>query len=314
MNVRRMAFYAAAGALLSLSGIMSTLDWGQAQPMYRIVGFALLLPIGIAVTLLWPRELSHRAQIWILLLLALTARLALVPHATDSDINRYLWEGRLVRAGESPYAHAAAAPEWEHLRDEYWPGMNQKELRTIYPPLAQWIFAVVGGVWYHPIAFKLLFIAFDVGVVALLIALLSMREQPIRLAALYAFNPVPLIGFAGEGHFDPMLLFFVLLAVWLKERKQVAWSWVALGLAVQMKLVAIVLTPLFARRGGWRTAWIGIAVGALPFASYLRDVPAWLEGVRLGSWAGWSSCRRRCIIGILRGRSSSCRCFRRSHG
>jgi Gpi18-like mannosyltransferase len=146
--------------------------------------------------------------------------------------------------------------------------------RTIYPPLAQWAFAAVGSVWYHRVAYKLLFIAFDVGVVALLIALLSMRAQPIRLAGLYAFNPVPLIGFAGEGHFDPMLLLFVLLAVWLHERRQVAWSWVALGFAVQMKLVAIVLAPLFVRRGGWRTAWVGAVVAALPFVPYLRDVPA----------------------------------------
>ncbi|MGH7946505.1 MAG: glycosyltransferase, partial [Opitutaceae bacterium] len=280
MSTRRTAFHLSAGLLLILCGVMSTLDWGHERPLYRIVAFALLLPTGIAVMLLWPRELSRRAQIWILLLLALTARLVLLPHPADSDINRYLWEGRLIRAGESPYTHVAAAPEWEHLRDEYWPGMNQKELRTIYPPLAQWTFAAVGGVSYHRYAYKLLFTAFDVGVVALLIALLSARALPMRLAGLYAFNPIALIGFAGEGHFDPMLLFFVLLAVWLRERRCLAWSWVALGLAVQMKLVAVVLAPLFARRGGWRTAWVGVAVAALPLMPYIADVPAWLEGVR----------------------------------
>lgn len=280
MSARRLAFYLAAGALLALCGVMARLDWGHDQPVHRIVGFALLLPAGIAVTLLWPRDLSRRAQVWALLLLALAARLALIPHPADSDIDRYLWEGRLVRAGESPYAHVAAGPEWEHLRDARWSGMNQKHLRTIYPPLVQWIFAGVGGLWYHPAALKLLFIGFDLGVVALLVALLSGRALPPSLAGLYAFSPVPLIGFAGEGHFDAMLLFFVMLAVWLREGRHVAWSWVALGLAVQMKLVAIVLAPLLVRQGGWRTAWVGVAVVALPFLPYLADIPAWLEGVR----------------------------------
>lgn len=280
MIARRAAFCLAAGALLGLCGVMARLDWGHEQPVHRITAFALLLPAGIAMTLLWPRDLSRRAQVWILLVLALGARLLLIPHLADSDIDRYLWEGRLVRAGESPYAHVAAAPEWEHLRDARWSSMNQKALRTIYPPVVQWIFAGVGGLWYDPIALKLLFIGFDLGVVALLAALLSARALPPSLAGLYAFNPVPLIGFAGEGHFDPMLLFFVLLSVWLRERRYVAWSWVALGLAVQMKLVAVILAPLLARDGGWRTAWAGAGVVALPFLPYLSDVPAWLEGVR----------------------------------
>ncbi len=280
VSVRRVLFYAAATALVVLCAVISHFDWGYEHPVHRTVGFALLVPIGIAVTLLWPREQSRRAQIVTLLLLALAARLALLPNRADSDVNRYLWEGHLVRAGESPYAHVAAAPEWEHLRDRYWPGMNQKDLTTIYPPLAQWTFAAVGGLWYRPVALKLLFIAFDIGVVALLAALLAARALPLRLAGLYAFNPVPLIGFAGEGHFDPMLLFFVLLAIWLREHGRVKWSWIALGYAVQMKLVAVALMPLFARRGGWRTGWVAALVIALPFLPYLADVRGWIEGVR----------------------------------
>ncbi len=280
VNTRRVLFCAAATALVVLCAVISHLDWGYEHPVHRTVGFVLLVPIGIAVTLLWPREQSRRAQFVTLLLLALAARLALLPNRADSDVNRYLWEGHLVRAGESPYARVAAAPEWEHLRDRYWPGMNQKDLTTIYPPLAQWTFAAVGGLWYRPVALKLLFIGFDIGVVALLAALLTTRALPLRLAGLYAFNPVPLIGFAGEGHFDPMLLFFVLLAIWLRERGRRAWSWVALGCAVQMKLVAVALMPLFARRGGWRTAWVAALVIALPFVPYLADVRGWLEGVR----------------------------------
>lgn len=275
-----MSFAAAAGTLLLLCGLIGHVVWIHDHPVCRIAGFALLLPAGLTVTFLWPRGLTRHAGVVGLLILSLAARLALLPYPADSDVNRYLWEGRLVRHGESPYAHVAAAPEWTLLRDGYWQGMNQKDLRAIYPPLAEWTFAAVGALWYRPVALKLVFIAFDLGVVALLLALLAARALPLRLAGLYAFNPVPLIGFAGEAHFDAMLLFFVLLAVWLRERRLVTWSWMALAFAVQMKLVAIVLAPLFARRGGWRTAWMAVLFVAVPFLPYWRDLGAWFDGVR----------------------------------
>ncbi|MBI5771209.1 MAG: glycosyltransferase family 2 protein [Verrucomicrobia bacterium] len=252
----------------------------QTTPWARVAGFALLVPVGLAVTLRWPRNITPRAQKWGLLLLALVARLTLLPHPPDSDVNRYLWEGRLIREGQSPYAHVASASEWEQRRDAYWQGMNQKDLRTIYPPVAEWTFAAIGALRYDATALKLLFIAFDLGVVALLLAMLAARGQPPGLAGLYAFNPVPLIGFAGEAHFDAMLLFFVLLTLWLRERRRPVWSWIAFGLTVQVKLVAILLLPLLLRRGGWRTAWAGGAAVLLPFLPYLADMPAWLAGVR----------------------------------
>lgn len=273
-------FIAAVGALLALCAALGGLAWIQERPVARMVGFALMLPMGLSVTFLWPRHHAPRTQITGLLLVALAARLALLPHPPDSDANRYLWEGHLVREGESPYAHVASAPEWEHLRDRYWPGMNQKGLRTIYPPVTEWIFAAVGALWYHPIALKLVFIVFDLGVVALLLAMLPDRGHPRWLAGLYAFNPVPLIGFAGEAHFDPMLLFFILLALWLHEKHRMAWSWIAFALAAQTKLIAILLVPILLRRGGWRTAWVGVAAVVLPFVPYLGDARAWLEGVR----------------------------------
>jgi Glycosyltransferase family 87 len=277
---RQSLFLLAVMSLLTLCIAIGELPQIHAHPVWRTVTFFLLLPTCLAVTFTWPRTGSPGVQAAGILLLALLVRLALAPHPVDSDANRYLWEGRLIREGYHPYSHVASAPEWVDLRDAYWAGMNQKDLRTIYPPAAEWAFAAVGALWYHPAALKAVFIVFDLGSIALLLATLSARSQPLRLADLYAFNPVPLIGFAAEGHFDAMLIFFVLLALTLHGRRYTAWSWIALGLAVQTKLVAVLLTPLFLRRGGWRTAWVGMAIAALPFLPYSADIAAWLSGVR----------------------------------
>lgn len=276
---RQSLFLLAVMGLVILCAAIGQLPQIHENPAWRTVTFFLLLPMCLAVTFTWPRTGEPPIQAAGILLLALAARLALVSHPVDSDANRYLWEGRLIREGHDPYAHIASAPEWADQRDAYWAGMNEKDLRTIYPPVAEWTFAAIGGLWYHPAALKAAFIIFDLGSIALLLAMLSARSQPLRLAGLYAFNPVPLIGFAAQGHFDAMLIFFVLLALWLRERRYTVWSWIALGLAVQTKLVAVLLAPLFARRGGWRTAWVGVAIAVLPFLPYSADINAWLSGV-----------------------------------
>jgi len=277
---RQSLFLLAAASLLVLCAAISEFHWTQAKAMWRVILFFLLLPTCLALTFTWPRNSAPRGQIAGLLLLALLARLALLPHPADSDASRYLWEGRLIRAGQDPYAHVASGSEWAGLRDAYWQGMNQKDLRAIYPPLAEWIFAAVGGLWYDPMALKILFVVFDLGSIALLLAMLSCRSQPLRFAGLYAFNPVPLIGFAAEAHFDALLIFFILLALWLHDRHYAAWSWAALGLAVQIKLVAVLLAPLFIRQGGWRKAWAGALVASLPFLPHAAYIDPWFSGVR----------------------------------
>jgi rSAM/selenodomain-associated transferase 2 len=263
--------------------------------------FFLLLAWCLAVTLTWPRTVAARIQVVGILFFALVLRLTLLPHAADSDVNRYLWEGRLIREGLSPYSQVASAQESIGQRDPYWPGMNQKDLHTIYPPIAEWIFAVIGGVLYHPVALKAVFIVLDLASVALILAFLSARSQPLRLAGLYAFNPVPLIGFAAEGHFDPIFIFFTLLALWLYERRRFTWSWIVLSLAIQTKLVAVILVPLLARGGRWRTAGIGAAVAVLPFLPYAHDVGAWLVGVNHFGADFWFNGSVHALMSMLSG-------------
>jgi len=175
---RRSLFLLATASLLVLSAAIGELQSIHGESEWRIIAFFLLLPIGLAVTFTWPRTGAPGVQAAGVLLLALVARLALFPHPVDSDVYRYLWEGRLVREGYDPYARVASAPEWAGLHDAYWQGMNQKGLRTIYPPVAEWIFSAAGGVWYHPLALKAMFVAFDLGSIVLLLAMLSSRSQP----------------------------------------------------------------------------------------------------------------------------------------
>lgn len=275
--------WAFALSVVGLLAVCLALGWVPALQQnagWKIAGYGVLLPLGLGVVLLWPRFKAGRSTWGWLLGLALVTRLALLAHPAGDDINRYLWEGKLVRVGESPYAHVADAGEWAAWRDDYWRGMNHRDVHTIYPPVTQWIFAAAGAVWYDPLALKLLFIAFDLGTIALIAALLECRRLPVRFAGLYAFNPVSLMGIAAEGHFDALLIFAVVAVLGLLETRRLTWAWVALALAVQIKLVAVLLVPLLLRHGGWRRAGGGLLVVVAPWLVYAADLPAWLTGMR----------------------------------
>ncbi|NBB77897.1 MAG: hypothetical protein GVY36_00360, partial [Verrucomicrobia bacterium] len=130
------------GASLAAVGYwLATPVFNAPGPM-RVLCFALMAVFGFASIFLAPR-LSGRWTLWLLLgLPALLLRVLLLPVSVSDDVNRYVWEGQLVRQGVSPYAHKADAPEWAGYRNQFWEGMNNKDKLTAYPPITELLFAV----------------------------------------------------------------------------------------------------------------------------------------------------------------------------
>lgn len=279
---------AAAVLLAGLAGQVEAIGAGPIALSMRWFGGAAILPAGrfialfagswvagLATLLLFPRGLSERHAAALVLALAVSCRLALLAHPPSDDVNRYLWEGRAVRAGLSPYRHPPVAghdPAADALRtaaDPYWRSINHPEMTAIYPPLMLLFFAAVGAFSYTAMALKLVMTAFDIGTIALLLGLLRARQLDARWALLYALNPAVLLAFAGQGHLDVVQVFLLTAALLLYERRCWAWMFAVAGLAVQVKYVAIVGLPFLVRRDNLRYAWIALVTGALPFAAVL---------------------------------------------
>jgi len=209
MSVRFGAWLGALGLLgLACAGYALATPEFDSPHSARVLCFAAIGACGLAAVFLQP-SVSGKGKwrpvfaIWIP---ALLARLLLFPSAPSDDVNRYLWEGKLVAAGESPYARTADAPEWAAYRDGYWEAMNHKDKPTAYPPLALGAFALVGALWYHPMAFKLAFVLADLLTLGAVLRLLRRRGLSVAYAGLYSLNPLVLIAYAGEAHFDAIMI------------------------------------------------------------------------------------------------------------
>lgn len=234
----------------------------------------------------------------------------------EVDLYRYLWDGAVVNEGVNPFKYApqqvlAPSPGDELPDDlarlvrlrERSPEMSLilkrvhfGELPTIYPPVAQAVFAFVtaltpatGSLYVRLVLMKSAFVLFDLTTLWIVIRLLSLTGRPIGLCVIYAWCPLLIKEIANSGHLDALAFCLTALSALLVTRVSYAPGTVRrpqttavaaaaiLALAVGAKLYPVILVPLFiaslARRCGWRFALAPLAVFAL--ISALATLPMW---------------------------------------
>lgn len=242
-------------------------DLGKSPAVVLVVH----LGLSGAMLVAWGTVRRDRRALRWALIAALGFRLVAVagPPLLSDDVYRYVWDGRVQAHGFHPYAHSPLDPRLEDLRDEHWSQINHAELKTIYPPAAQLFFLVLGFAGAGPVGFKLAFGVLDFGVVLALVALLRALDQPVHRVVLYAWNPLAVLETAGSAHVEPLgVLLAVVAAAWIIDRRPTL-STLALGAAIQVKILPVLLVPGFLRRAGWRQAAILLLVTlalALPYA------------------------------------------------
>jgi len=216
------------------------------SPSTVVVGLALCF-IPYAGVLVFSRSLpSKRAldRVAIATALSFGAALVFAPPLLSDDLYRYLWEGRLWLEGLNPYRLAPDDPALAHLRDDLWANINNKPLGSIYPPLSQLIFVAAqwlgGKVW----TLKVLALLAHVLSVAVVARVCTERKAALALA----LNPLLLSEAALSGHFDILCGVALLIAAWALSRHRFVQAGVAACAAVGLKVVGLVVLPLFARR------------------------------------------------------------------
>ncbi|MFZ0638450.1 MAG: glycosyltransferase 87 family protein [Candidatus Acidiferrales bacterium] len=230
---------------------------------------------------------ANRVTLWIILAGALLFRLTLLPlmPTLSDDPYRYHWDGQIQLAGYNPYI---ASPDTLALGSRVTPTghpLPAHDMPNIYPPLAELFFRAVARYLPGAIAFKLPFFLADLLAVLLLAACLRRSPQRDFRLAIYAWNPLVVVEFAGTGHSDALAIAALLAAV-LIIRSRIGVSTILLAASALLKVFPVMLFPLWLRRAGWpRTvrswAW-GFASAALamacfwPFRAALSHIPATL--------------------------------------
>ncbi len=204
---------------------------------------------------------------------ALAARLVLVaaPPVLSTDIYRYVWDGRVQAAGVNPYRYVPADPALAALRDvQVYPNINRRDYATtIYPPVAQFLFYAVTRLDDSVAAMKLAMVACEAGAALLLWRLLQRQGRPAGHLLIYAWHPLPIWSFAGDGHVDAAMILGVVVAFWLCRRERPALSGVALAAACLVKPSALLFAPALYRPWSLRLPAAFLVTAAACYGVYL---------------------------------------------
>jgi hypothetical protein len=286
-------FFVALAVTVASYGVLLARVWGEPQATRRL----LLAAFGLALAFRVPP--------------------ALAPVGPDSDMVRYLWDGRVQQLGYNPYRVLPADPALAHTHTDESVRMPSRRDRTPYPPAAQLFFRTIVTIHDSTLAMKLALVFCDVLTMIVLWRWLLVTGRSEWLTLTYAWNPLVVLEISHSGHIDALgALWIVASAFWLSRRRTLLAS-IAFVLAIATKFLPIVLAPLFLgriRRRDAFTAMLFLIALYVPFTTGgsipLGAVPNVVDRVRFNgpmfaAVAALASPRVAAAVAVLLGLSAA---------
>jgi alpha-1,6-mannosyltransferase len=209
-----------------------------------------------------------------------------VPAGTDDDIHRYVWDGRLQRLGYNPYIVIPSDPVVKRLHTPETRSLNNPDLPSPYPPGALLFFRAVTAIQESTFALKIAFVACEFAIVFVLLDVLRYNRQGAHLVLAYAWSPLLAIEVSGNGHIDIVGALLLLVSAAALGRRWRTTAAVTFGLAVAVKLLPIVLLPLYWKRVRIRDTALAAAVVGLLYMPFLNHgrIPIGSLGTYVQHW------------------------------
>lgn len=200
-----------------------------------------------------------------------------LPSLSD-DLYRFIWDGTLLKNGIHPFEALPSAHLSKGINgidQELFGQLNSPNYFTIYPPLNQFIFwlsvSIGQGSWLVSAnTIRLILLGADVGSFYFLKKLLGHYKNPEKLAFWYWLNPLIMLEFTGNLHFEGLVIFFALGGIYYYEKSKKWHSAIGFGLAVGTKLLPLIYLPFIFLHGLKNKKWmVGILSGIVGLMTLL---------------------------------------------
>lgn len=176
----------------------------------------------------------------------------------SDDIYRFLWDGSLWHLDINPFAHKPSEliNSDIHIPDyleKIYPDLNSKDYYSIYPPFNQIVFylsTIIGikPLWISTVIIHIFILINEFGI----LKLFQRKELSSGQIAIYAFNPLIILEFSGNLHFEVFMIFFLLYSLELIKQNKLLPALIMYSLAVMTKLWPLMFLPLFFGKLKWQ--------------------------------------------------------------
>ena len=175
----------------------------------------------------------------------------------SQDFYRFIWDGRMLINGFNPYLSLPETFIQLNLQpiaeaSILYDGMGELNGShyTNYPPLNQFCFFIAAlfaskSVFGSVIVLRVLIILADIGILYFGKKLLERLNLPIKNIFWYFLNPFIIIEMTGNLHFEPVMLFFLIWALYKLHQQQWILAAILIGCSVSVKLIPLLFLPLF---------------------------------------------------------------------
>lgn len=254
--------------------------------------FASLITLYTALFILYYLIIKKGKYDFLLLVgIAILFRLVLLPAIPNlsQDFYRFLWDGRMLIQGLNPYlitpesyinaGQFSIVPQAQEL----YAGMGELNGShyTNYPPLNQLCFAIAAlfsgkSIAGSAMALRGIIILADIGIIIVGKKLLQKLGLPIHTIFLYALNPFIIIEMTGNLHFESVMLFFVVWALYMLSKGKWIWSAVLLAFSISVKLLPLLLLPFFLQyfiSNGRNAFWLRRDFSRFAFRESVKNLP-----------------------------------------
>lgn len=176
-----------------------------------------------------------------------------IPSLSD-DYFRFIWDGQLIMNGISPFDYLPAeVPVDFPNKEELLVGMNSPEYYSIYPPIAQLVYFLgvlisPNSIWGSIVSMRMFILLAEVGSIFLIPKLLSNLKLNPNNSLWYILNPLVIVELTGNLHFEAIMLFFLLGALYLMVANRKMASSVIWALSAGTKLIPLVFLPALFRK------------------------------------------------------------------
>ena len=201
------------------------------------------------------KQISYKTLVGIAILFRLVFLFS-TPNLSQ-DFYRFIWDGRMLLNGMNPYLSLPAYFIQQNLEPvaeaaKLYEGMGtlNGSHYTNYPPLNQFCFFIAAlfaskSILGSILVLRSIIILADLGILYFGSKLLRHLKLPAKNIFWYFLNPFIIIEMTGNLHFEPVMLFFLVWALYKLHLQKWLWAATLLACSISVKLIPLLFLPLF---------------------------------------------------------------------